>query len=50
MSQNKTAQQNTSRRKLAALDEDDLAVISAHIQDAAVVAGDILWRESGKGL
>lgn len=34
----------SSQRKLAALDEDDLAVISAHVQDAAVVAGDILWR------
>ncbi|MGL5168353.1 MAG: DUF2948 family protein [Afipia sp.] len=50
MSQNKAAQKNTSRRKLAALDEDDLAVISAHIQDAAVVAGDILWRQSEKRL
>jgi hypothetical protein len=35
-----------TQRKLIALDEDDLAVISAHVQDAAVVVADILWRES----
>jgi hypothetical protein len=34
-----------TQRKLIALDEDDLAVISAHVQDAAVVVADILWRE-----
>jgi hypothetical protein len=45
MSQNKASQQKFSQRKLAALDGDDLAVISAHVQDAAVVAGDILWRQ-----
>jgi hypothetical protein len=50
MSQNKAAQQTFSQRKLAALDGDDLAVISAHIQDAAVVAGDILWRQAEKRL
>ncbi len=44
MSQNKVSQRKVTQRKLAALDEDDLAVISAHVQDAAVVAGDILWR------
>jgi len=44
MSQNSASQRNNSQRKLAALDEDDLVVISAHVQDAAVVAGDILWR------
>ncbi|MBB5052417.1 hypothetical protein HNQ36_002391 [Afipia massiliensis] len=49
-SQNTTAQQKFSQRKLAALDGDDLAVISAHIQDAAVVAGDILWRQAEKRL
>jgi len=32
-----------SRRKMIALDEDDLAVISAHVQDAHVRVGDILW-------
>lgn len=44
MSQNKVSQRDFSQRKLAALDEDDLAVISAHVQNSAVVAGDILWR------
>lgn len=32
-------------RKLIALDEDDLAVISAHVQDAEVHVADILWRQ-----
>ena len=49
-SQTKLSQRKVTQRKLAALDEDDLAVISAHIQDAAVVAGDILWRQSEKRL
>ena len=39
-----------SQRKLIALDEDDLAVISAHVQDASVAAGDIIWRQSEKRL
>ena len=39
-----------SQRKLIALDEDDLAVISAHVQDASVVAGDIIWRQGEKRL
>lgn len=39
-----------SQRKLIALDEDDLAVISAHVQDASVVAGDIVWRQGEKRL
>ena len=42
MAETKAAQNNASRRRLVALDDDDLAVISAHVQDAAVVAGDIL--------
>lgn len=29
--------------KLAALDEDDLKVVSAHVQDAVLKAGDITW-------
>ena len=37
-------------RKLIALDEDDLAVISAHVQDARVRTGNILWREGEKRL
>jgi hypothetical protein len=39
-----------TRRKLIALDEDDLAVISAHVQDAAVMVSDIIWRQSEKRL
>ncbi len=31
-------------RRLIALDSDDLAVISAHVQDAHVTTADILWR------
>jgi Protein of unknown function (DUF2948) len=30
--------------KLVALDKDDVAVISAHVQDALVKVGDVLWR------
>src|SRR5258707_7311891 len=36
--------------KLIALDADDLAVISAHVQDAAVQTGDIIWRQGEKRL
>jgi hypothetical protein len=36
--------------KLIALDEDDLAVISAHVQDAHVQAADIVWRQDEKRL
>jgi len=36
--------------KLIALDADDLAVISTHVQDAHVQASDILWRQSEKRL
>ena len=36
--------------KLMALDADDLAVISAHVQDARVRPSDILWREREKRL
>jgi hypothetical protein len=39
-----------SPHKLIALDEDDLAVISAHVQDACVVASDIIWRQGEKRL
>ena len=31
--------------KLIALDADDLAVISAHVQDARVQTSDIVWRQ-----
>jgi hypothetical protein len=36
--------------KLNALDEDDLAVISAHVQDACVQTSDIIWRQGEKRL
>ena len=36
--------------KLVALDADDLAVISAHVQDARVQASDIVWRQDEKRL
>jgi hypothetical protein len=35
---------------LIALDADDLAVISAHVQDAHVQTSDIIWRQSEKRL
>lgn len=44
------SERKISQRRLVALDDDDLAVISAHVQDAAVVAGDILWRQGEKRL
>lgn len=36
--------------KLMALDADDLAVVSAHVQDARVQASDIVWRQNEKRL
>ena len=36
--------------KLIAFDADDLAVISAHVQDARVQTGDIIWRQDEKRL
>jgi hypothetical protein len=36
--------------KLIALDEGDLAVISAHVQDARVRISDIIWRQAEKRL
>jgi hypothetical protein len=36
--------------RLIALDADDLAVISAHVQDAKVQAADIIWRQAEKRL
>jgi len=38
----------TSQLKLIALDADDLAVISAHVQDARVRISDIIWRPAEK--
>ena len=36
--------------KLIALDTEDLAVISAHVQDARVQTSDIVWRQGEKRL
>jgi hypothetical protein len=38
----------TARLKLIALDADDLAVISAHVQDARVQTSDLIWRQGGR--
>jgi hypothetical protein len=40
----------TPHLKLIALDADDLAVISAHVQDARVQTSDIIWRQGEKRL
>ncbi|QWG24058.1 DUF2948 family protein [Bradyrhizobium sediminis] len=40
----------TAQLKMIALDADDLAVISAHVQDAWVQAADIIWRQGEKRL
>jgi hypothetical protein len=40
----------TTQLKLIALDADDLAVISAHVQDARVLPADIIWRQGEKRL
>ena len=40
----------TAQLKLNALDADDLAVISAHVQDARVTTSDIIWRQGEKRL
>ena len=40
----------TAQLKLIALDADDLAVISAHVQDAIVQPADIIWRQGEKRL
>jgi len=36
--------------KLVALDNDDIEVVSAHVQDSCVRIGDILWRPAEKRL
>src|SRR5436309_6746803 len=40
----------SSQLKLIALDAEDLAVISAHVQDARVRTADIVWRQAEKRL
>jgi hypothetical protein len=37
-----------ARRRLAALDGDDLCVISTHVQDARVRVREIVWRQGEK--
>lgn len=34
--------------KLVALDRDDIAVVSAHVQDALVRVGDIVWQPAAR--
>jgi Protein of unknown function (DUF2948) len=36
--------------KLVALDTDDIAVVSAHVQDSIVKVGDIMWRPTERRL
>lgn len=36
--------------KLVALDRDDIAIVSAHLQDAVAKVGDVLWRPAEKRL
>ncbi len=40
----------TVQLRLIALDADDLAVISTHVQDARVQTADIIWKQSEKRL
>jgi hypothetical protein len=40
----------SSQLKLIALDEDDLVVISTHVQDARVKVCDVIWRQAEKRL
>ena len=39
-----------ARLKLIALDAEDLAIVSAHVQDARVQTSDIIWRQGEKRL
>ena len=36
--------------KLIALDKDDIAIVSTHLQDAVVKVGDIVWLPAEKRL
>jgi hypothetical protein len=42
--------QPSSQLKLIALDAEDLAVISAHVQDARVRTADVVWRQAEQRL
>jgi hypothetical protein len=39
----------TAQLRLIALDADDLAVSSTHVQDARVQTSDIIWRQAETG-
>ena len=38
----------STQRRLIAMDGDDLAVVSAHVQDARVAMRDVIWRQQEK--
>jgi hypothetical protein len=40
----------TAASKLIAFDDDDLAIVSAHIHDARVRVADIIWRRADRRL
>ena len=46
----KSGQSDVDQLKFVALDEADLEVVSAHVQDAVVKVADILWRAKEKRL
>lgn len=48
MPEAKSATDKSTSAKLAALDADDLSVVSAHVQDAVVRVGDLLWKPGEK--
>jgi hypothetical protein len=42
--------QNLDQLKFVVLDEEDLEIVSAHLQDAVVKVADVLWRPQEKRL
>lgn len=46
----KSGQSDVDQLKFVALDDEDLEVVSAHVQDAVVKVADILWRAKEKRL
>ena len=42
--------ENLDQLKFAVLDEEDLEVVSTHLQDAVVKVSDVLWRPAEKRL
>jgi hypothetical protein len=45
-----TQSPNAQSLKFVALDEEDLAIVSTHLQDATVKVADVLWRPQEKRL